>query len=165
MDFALHYQTDQSKIFWIMVRQRNRRIIYFQSAFFGSFVALWSERSRVDLSSKETQNPFFGFFRILSDWRIQSWISLKISFTVKKLGTRETKTFVNANPAYYCNWAYKLITCFINISIVDLMNNVVVLWIIVYVLVRAAQEFTVTGTNVLDKGIRRGIQCLWRASR
>ena len=46
-----------------MVRQWNRRI-HFQSGFFGSFDAPWSQRSWIDLSSKETQNPFsdvFGF--------------------------------------------------------------------------------------------------------
>ena len=46
-----------------MVRQRNRRI-HFRSGFFGSFDAPWSEISWIDLSGKETQNPFsdsFGF--------------------------------------------------------------------------------------------------------
>ena len=47
-----------------MVRQRNRRI-HFQTGFFGSFDAPWSERSWIDLSSKETLNQIFGFFRIL----------------------------------------------------------------------------------------------------
>ena len=46
-----------------VVRQRNRRI-HFQSGFFGSFDAPWSEISWINPSSKETQNPFsdsFGF--------------------------------------------------------------------------------------------------------
>ena len=46
-----------------MVRQRKRRI-HFPSGFFSSFDAPWSERSWIDLSSKETKNPFsdcFGF--------------------------------------------------------------------------------------------------------
>ena len=63
MDFAFLYYTDQSKIFRIMVRQRNRRI-HFQSGFFGSLDAPWSEISWIDLSSKEMQNPFsdsYGF--------------------------------------------------------------------------------------------------------
>ena len=53
-----------------MVRQRNRRI-YFQSGFFGSFDAPWSERSWIDLFSKETQNPFsdsFGFKNPILDF-------------------------------------------------------------------------------------------------
>ena len=40
-----------------MVHQRDRRI-HFQSGFFGSFDAPWSERSWIDLFNKETQNPF-----------------------------------------------------------------------------------------------------------
>lgn len=37
--------------------------IHFQTGFFGSFDASWSERSWIDLSSKETQNPFSDSFR------------------------------------------------------------------------------------------------------
>ena len=36
--------------------------IHFQSGFFGPFDAPWSERSWIDLFSKETQNPFSIFF-------------------------------------------------------------------------------------------------------
>ena len=57
-----------------MVRQMNRRI-HSGSGFFGSFDAPWSERSWIDLSSKEMINRF----RIPSDSRIQSWIFLKKS--------------------------------------------------------------------------------------
>ena len=55
-----------------MVRQMNRRI-HSGSGFFGSFDAPWSERSWIDLSSKE----MIIRFRIPSDSRIQSWIFLK----------------------------------------------------------------------------------------
>ena len=47
-----------------MVRQEIEEM-YFQSGFFDPFDAPWSERSWIDLSSKETQNPYvFGFLRI-----------------------------------------------------------------------------------------------------
>ena len=49
---------------------RNRRI-HFQSGFFGSFDAPWSQQSWIDLSSKETQNLFsdsFGFKNPNSDF-------------------------------------------------------------------------------------------------
>ena len=45
-----------------MVLQRNRRI-HSGSGFFGSFDAPWSERSWIDLFSKETQNLFSDSFR------------------------------------------------------------------------------------------------------
>ena len=41
----------------VNLRQRTWRI-HFQSGFFGSFDAPWSERSWIDLFRKETQNPF-----------------------------------------------------------------------------------------------------------
>ena len=53
-----------------MVRQRNRRI-HSGSGFFGSFDAPWSEISCIDLSGKETQNPFsdsFGFKNPVPDF-------------------------------------------------------------------------------------------------
>ena len=65
----------------IMVRQRYRRI-HFQSGFFGSFDATWSEKSWIDLFRKETQNPFsdpFGFknpiFHFLKETHPKAWLS------------------------------------------------------------------------------------------
>ena len=52
------------------VRQRNRRM-HFQCGIFGSFDAPWSERSWIDLSCKETKNPFsdsFGFKNPIVDF-------------------------------------------------------------------------------------------------
>ena len=57
---------------WIFLKKRTPWI-YSGSRFFGSFDVPWSERSWIDLFSKETQNPFsdsFGF-------KNQSWIFLK----------------------------------------------------------------------------------------
>ena len=53
-----------------MMRQQHRRI-HIQSGFFGPFDAPWSEKSGIDLSSKETQNPFsdsFGFKNPIFDF-------------------------------------------------------------------------------------------------
>ena len=53
-----------------LITKRNRRI-HFQSEFFGSFDAPWSERSWIDLFSKETENPFsdsFGFKNPILDF-------------------------------------------------------------------------------------------------
>ena len=53
-----------------MARQRNRKI-HFQSGFCGTFEALWPERSWIDLSGKEAQNPFadsFGFKNLILDF-------------------------------------------------------------------------------------------------
>ena len=50
--------------------QRNQRI-HSGSGFFGSFDAPWSEKSWIDLFSKETQNPFsdsFGFKNPILDF-------------------------------------------------------------------------------------------------
>ena len=57
-----------------MVRQRSRKI-RFQGGFLGSFEATWSERSWINLSRKETQNPFsdsFGFKNPILDFLKQT---------------------------------------------------------------------------------------------
>ena len=56
--------------------QRNRRI-HFQSEFFGSFDASWSEKSWIDLCTKQKKRKIS--FRILFDSGIQSWVFLKKS--------------------------------------------------------------------------------------
>ena len=53
---SLPNRLTESKISSIMVCQRNGRI-HSQRGLFGSFVAPWSEKSWIDLFSKETQNP------------------------------------------------------------------------------------------------------------
>ena len=64
--WTLHFFTKQIKPrsfeSWCVKRTEWNRRIHFQSGFFGSFDAPWSERSWIHLSSKETQNPFFDSF-------------------------------------------------------------------------------------------------------
>ena len=70
-DFALLYQTDQSKINWIMVYIKGTEDFLAQSGFFDSFDTSWSEWSYNYLFSKETQNPFsdsFGFKNPIFDF-------------------------------------------------------------------------------------------------
>ena len=79
----------------MMVNQRNERI---QSGigFFSSFDIPWSKRSWIDLSSKETQNPFSDSFVL----RIQSWIFLK---------KRTLKALVNEDSllrTHCCPWCF-----------------------------------------------------------
>ena len=74
-----------------MVRQRNRRI-HFHSGFSGSFDAPWPEISWINLSSKETQNPFsdsFGFKNPVLDFlkethpkviRLKLFLDIVLSF-------------------------------------------------------------------------------------
>ena len=69
-----------------MARQRNRRI-HFQSGFFGSFEAPWSERSWIDLSSKETQNPrsdSLGFKNPIFDFLKETHPKIKACFVLWK---------------------------------------------------------------------------------
>ena len=61
MGFVFVYLTAESKIFWIMVRQRNRRIHHDPRDV--GLICLVKKRKIL--------------FRILSGLRIQSWISLK----------------------------------------------------------------------------------------
>ena len=56
------------------MHQRNRGI-HFQSGFFGSFDAPWSERSWIDLCRKETQNPFSAY-SLNSDFSKKRTLSL-----------------------------------------------------------------------------------------
>ena len=69
IDFALLFETYQSKISQMMVRQRNPKNSH-TLGFFGFFDAPSSERSWLNLCSKEKENKFCN----LSDLRIQSWI-------------------------------------------------------------------------------------------
>ena len=71
MDFAFLYETDQSKIFRIMVRQRDRCLS--GSGFFGSSI----HHDPKDLGLICLVKKRKIYFRILSDFRIQSWIVLK----------------------------------------------------------------------------------------
>ena len=82
-----------------MARQRNRRI-HFQSGFFGSFDAPWSEISWINLSSKETQNPFsdfFGFKNPILDFlkETHAWFDCKC--VSKRLATKMTLTTFSSN--------------------------------------------------------------------
>ena len=78
-DWILNSERIRKRIFYFFTKQINLRSLRswcvkgtkestLKKGFFGSFDAQWSERSWIDLFSKETQNPFsnsFGFFRIL----------------------------------------------------------------------------------------------------
>ena len=60
------------------------------SGFFGSFEAPWSEWSWIDLSGKQTQNPFSNCFVV----RIQSWIFLKPLNAPLETATRVKKSII-----------------------------------------------------------------------
>ena len=90
-----------------MTRQRNHRI-HFQSGFFGSFDAPWSERSWIDLFRKETQNPSsdcFGFknpiFDFLKETRPSMRMKTKTVHAYKGFWAFMSQSFLNVSFAVW----------------------------------------------------------------
>ena len=113
MDFAFLYYTDQSKIFRIMVCQRNRRI-HIQSGFFGCFVARDPRDLGVIFLVKKRKIPFadsFGFNN-LTHPKFRFWLhlnfKLKMAENIKQrdLGILLKFIFLQGNVSWkqYISW-------------------------------------------------------------